>query len=196
MASSSPQDVTELLVAWSAGDTEALARLIPLVEAELNRLARAYLRKFPSERTLQTTGLVNEAYVRLIDWRKVTWQNRAQFIGVAATLMRNVLIDRERRRKAKRHGGGVTHVSLVHAAFEPHPGVPAADPELMALHEALNELALLDSRQARIVVFSFFGGMTNEEIAYVLKIAERTVRRDLSAARAWLYHKLKKKPRR
>ena len=189
MSVSTPQEVTQLLAAWSAGDAEALARLVPLVEAELDRLAHGYLRKYPGERTLQTTALVNEAYMRLIDWQNVSWQNRAQFIGVAANLMRNVLVDRARRRKALKHGGEMMRVSLVHAALEPNQ----SDPDVLDLHDALEELAKLNLRQSRIVELSFFGGLTNEEIAHVLGIAERTVRREWNVARAWLYRELTKK---
>ncbi len=188
MASSSPQEVTQLLVAWSEGNAEALAQLVPLVEAELDRLAHGYLRDFASEQTLQTTALVNEAYVRLIEWQNVTWQNRAQFIGMAATIMKNLLIDRARRRKALKHGGGMLRVSLPHATLEPHQ----FDPDILALNDALNELAKLDERQSRIVELSFFGGLNNEEIAHLLGVGERTVRRDWNMARAWLFRELTK----
>lgn len=188
MTASSSQDVTQLLAAWSAGDEAALARLVPLVEAELERLAHAYLSKEHPGHTLQTTALVNEAYVRLIGWQNQAWQNRAHFIGVAASLMKKILVDHARRRQNRKHGGDLVRVSLAHAALEPNQ----SDPDVLTLNEALEELAKLDPRQSRIVELSFFGGLTNEEIAHVLGISERTVRREWNVARAWLYREMTK----
>ncbi len=179
-------EITQLLRAWGQGDETALAQLAPLVEAELHRLAQHYLYKERQGHSLQATELVNEAYLRLIDWPNIQWQNRAQFVGLAAGIMRNVLVDHARRRLNRKHGGDLLRVSLSHAAFEPQP----SDPEIIALHDALAELAKLDLRQSHIVELRFFGGLTEAEIAHVLALSERQVRRDWSVARAWLYRAL------
>jgi RNA polymerase sigma-70 factor, ECF subfamily len=188
MSASNSQEVTQLLTAWSAGNLDALARLTPLVEAELERLAHNYLKKERPGHTLQTTALVNEAYVRLIEWQNTDWQSRAHFIGVAANIMRKVLVDYGRRRQNQKHGGDQVRVSLAHAALEPNQ----SDPEVLALNEALDQLTRLDPRQGRIIELSFFGGLTNDEIAHVLGISERTVRREWNMARAWLFRALSK----
>ena len=179
-------EITQLLRAWGQGDETALAQLAPLVEVELHRLAQQYLYKERQGHSLQATELVNEAYVRLIDWQNIEWQNRAQFVGIAASLMRNVLVDHARRRLNRKHGGDLLRVSLAHADFEPQPSAP----DVIALHDALTDLAKLDLRQARIVELRFFGGLTEAEIAQVLELSERQVRRDWSVARAWLYRAL------
>ncbi len=179
-------EITQLLQAWGRGDETALAHLAPLVEAELHRLAQQYLYKERQGHSLQATELVNEAFVRLIDWQRIEWQNRAQFVGLAANIMRNVLVDHARRRLNQKHGGDLLRVSLAHAAFEPEQ----SNPEIIALHDALNELAKLDPRQSQIVELRFFGGLTEAEIAHVLHLSERQVRRDWSVARAWLYREL------
>jgi RNA polymerase sigma factor (TIGR02999 family) len=182
-------EITQLLQAWGQGDETALAQLAPLVEMELHRLAQHYLSKERQGHSLQATELVNEAYVRLIDWQNSEWQNRAQFVGLAAGIMRNVLVDHARRRLTRKHGGDLVRVSLAQADFEPQQSAP----DVIALHDALNELAKLDARQSRIVELRFFGGLTEAEIAQVLQLSERQVRRDWSVARAWLYRELEER---
>ena len=179
-------ETTRLLKAWSDGDETALERLVPLVDAELRRLARYYLRQERPDHILQTTALVNEAWVRLINWPDVSWQNRAHFIGLAAQLMRRVLVDEARRRRAQKHGADAVHVSLAEAEGIAHE--KGAD--LFALDNALNELATFDERQSKIVELRFFGGLDLEETAEVLKISKRTVQREWSMAQAWLYREL------
>ncbi len=179
-------EITQLLRDWGQGDETAFAQLAPLIEAELHRLAQHFLHKERQGHSLQATELVNEAYVRLIDWQNIAWQNRAQFVGIAASIMRNVLVDHARRRLNHKHGGDLLRVSLPQADFESQP----SDPEVIALHEALAELAKLDLRQSRIVELRFFGGLTEAEIAHVMELSERQVRRDWSVARAWLYREL------
>jgi RNA polymerase sigma factor (TIGR02999 family) len=179
-------ETTCLLKAWSEGDETALERLVPLVDAELRRLARYYLRQERPDHILQTTALVNEAWVRLINWPDASWQNRAHFIGIAAQLMRRVLVDEARRRRAQKHGGDVVHVSL--AAAEGIAHEKGAD--LVVLDEALNELATFDERLSKIVELRFFGGLSLEETAEALKISARHVQREWSLARAWLYREV------
>jgi len=179
-------ETTRLLKAWSEGDETALERLVPLVDAELRRLARHYLRQERPGHILQTTALVNEAWVRLINWPDVSWQNRAHFIGLAAQLMRRVLVDEARRRQAQKYGADAVHVSLTAAEGIAHD--KGAD--LVALDDALNELATFDGRQSKIVVLRFFGGLSLEETAEALKISTRTVQREWSLAQAWLYREL------
>lgn len=188
MAVASTHEVTRLLVAWSAGDQAALAQLAPLVEAELERLAHAYMRRERVGHTLQTGALVNEAYVRLIDWQAVEWQNRAHFFGVAASLMRKVLVDYARRHGQEKRAGGLLRVSLSAVDVEPQPH----DPDLVALDDALRTLAAFDPRQSHIVELRFFGGLTEKEVAEVLHLSERTIRREWSMAQAWLYHELQR----
>lgn len=189
MAVSSTHEVTRLLVAWSAGDQEALAQLAPLVEAELERLAHSYMRKERAAHTLQTGALVNEAYLRLINWQAVEWQNRAHFFGVAASLMRKVLVDYARRRAQQKRIDAQLRISLTAIATEPQPH----DPDLVALDDALRTLAEFDPRQSHIVELRFFGGLTEKEIAEVLNLSERTVRREWNVAQAWLYNQLQQK---
>ena len=179
-------ETTRLLKAWSEGDETALERLVPLVDAEMRRLARHYLRQERHDHILQTTALVNEAWVRLINWPDVSWQNRAHFIGVAAQLMRRVLVDEARRRQAQKYGADAVHVSLAEAEGIAHE--KGAD--LVALDDALNELATFDERQSKIVELRFFGGLSLEETAEALKISARTVQREWSTAQAWLYREL------
>lgn len=188
MQKDSPQEITQLLAAWSDGDESALARLTPLVYDELRRLAHHYMSGERAGHTLQTTALVNEAYVRLIDWKNVRWQNRAHFFGVSAQLMRRILVDFARSHGYEKRGGGMRPVTLDDAAFV----VDSKGMDLVALDDALNALAELDARQSRVVELRFFGGLTNEEAAEVLKVSEATVRRDWSLARAWLYRELSK----
>jgi RNA polymerase sigma-70 factor (ECF subfamily) len=184
---SSPHEVTRLLRAWSSGDEAALARLVPLVEAELHRLAGSFLRRERPGHTLQTTALVNEAYIRLIDDSAVQWQNRAHFFGIAAQLMRRILVDHARRRRKLKRGGDALRVSLAEVETKiAHE--PSAD--IIALDEALSSLSEFDARKSQIVELKFFGGMEEEAIAEVLKISLRTVQREWSLARAWLYNEL------
>jgi RNA polymerase sigma factor (TIGR02999 family) len=182
-------DISRLLRAWSEGDRNALERLTPIVYDELHRLARRYMRRERPGQTLQTTALVNEAYMRLVDYKRMQWQDRAHFFAVSAQLMRRILVERARRRNLKR-GGGAPHVSLEEAAVV--GGDRAADPDgnLVALGDALNALALLDPRKVQVVEMRFFGGLTLEETAEVLKVSAITVRRDLRTAKAWLYREL------
>jgi RNA polymerase sigma factor (TIGR02999 family) len=186
---SSPQEITQLLLAWGSGDESALEQLVPLVEAELHRLAQAYLDRERDCHTLQATELVNEAYLRLIDWKNAQWQNRAHFFGMAATLMRRVLVDHARRRRYLKRGGEAIRVSLAEAedlAQEP-------DTDVLALDEALDRLAVMDPRKSRIVELRYFGGATVGETAEVLGISERTVMREWSLAQAWLYRELQRR---
>jgi RNA polymerase sigma-70 factor (ECF subfamily) len=182
------KDVTVLLVAWSNGDEDALSRLTPLVYAELRRVAQAYMRREHSGHTLQATALVNEAYIRLVDSSRVRWQNRAHFFAVAAQLMRRILIDFARNRKYQKRGGDWRRVTLVegeHAATN-------SDVDLVAVDDALQELAKLDARKARVVELRFFGGLSLEETAEALQVSTDSVGRDWRAARAWLMRELKR----
>ncbi|MGH9939258.1 MAG: sigma-70 family RNA polymerase sigma factor [Blastocatellia bacterium] len=186
MFSPTTHEVTRLLRAWSEGDRQALEQLVPLVEAELHRLARIYLRRERAGHTLQTTELVNEAYLRLIDWKDVQWESRTQFFGIAAGLMRRVLVDHARRRNYQKRGGEAIRVSLAEAE-----GVGAGrDADVVALNDALDDLAKLDERRGRIVEMKFFGGLAVEEIAEVLAVSPRTVAREWELARAWLFRQL------
>jgi len=179
-------ETTQLLKAWSEGDETALERLVPRVDSELRRLSRHYLRQERPGHILQTTALVNEAWARLIDWPDVSWQNRAHFIGLAAQLMRRVLVDEARRRQAQKYGGDAVQVSLANAEGIAH----GKSADLMALDDALNELATFDERQSEIVELRFFGGLSLEETAEALKISARTVQREWNLAQAWLYREL------
>ena len=177
--------VCELLRAWSDGDTSALERLTPFVYEELHRLARRYMRGERPGHSLQTTALVNEAYMRLVGYERMKWQNRAHFFAVSAQVMRRILVEHARRHNLKR-GGGVPHVSLDEAALV--GGHRAAD--LVALDDALNTLAQLDPRKAQVVEMRFFGGLNVDETADVLKVSPATVMRDWSTAKTWLYREL------
>ena len=186
MQTHSPKEITQLLVAWSDGDEAALEQLSPLVYEELHRLAHRYMRGERPGHTLQTTALVNEAYLRLIDWKNVRWQNRAHFFGVSAQLMRRILVDFARARDYQKRGGALRAVTL-----NDEVGVTNEKAiDLVALDEALLSLAKLDPRQSKVVELRFFGGLTNEEAAEVLKVSVGTVRRDWSLARAWLHREL------
>ena len=180
-----PGDVSAILRAWSDGDQRALDRLTPIVYDELRRLARRYMRRERPGHSLQTSALVNEAYMRLVDYKRMQWQNRAHFFAVSAQLMRRILVDHARRRNLKR-GGGVPHVSLDDAAVV--TGEAATD--LVALDDAMNALARLDPRKVQVVEMRFFGGLSVEETAAVLKVSPVTVMRDWSSAKAWLYREL------
>jgi len=187
MTPTSPPTITQLLVAWNQGDQSALEQLTPLVYRELHRLAKGYLASERPDHVLQTTALVNEAFVRLIDWRSVEWQDRAHFFGVAATLMRHILVQFAREQQAAKRGGGqAIHVTLSEAA-----GVKLQQsPDLIALDDALTDLEKLNPRHSRIVELRFFGGLSLEEVAEFLQISLSTVRRDWSMAQAWLHQQL------
>lgn len=181
------EGITQLLLKWSEGDNSALERLMPLVYNELRRLAVRYLRRERANHTLQPTALVHEAYLRLVDQHQVEWQNRAQFYGLAARLMRNILVDHARRRQAAKRGGEQFQIS---AEIDSQAAVPP-EFEFLALHEALERLALNDPQKARIVELRFFGGLSIEETASILEIGHATVERDWKFARAWLGRELK-----
>jgi RNA polymerase sigma factor (TIGR02999 family) len=181
-----PGGITQLLLRWSEGDSSAREKLMPLVYDELRRLAAKYLRRERANHTLQPTALVNEAYLRLIDQEKVEWQNRAQFFGLAARLMRNILVDHARCHQAAKRGGVHYSVSLSRA-----DRVSAASAvDLVALHETLERLTTHDQQKSNIVELRFFGGLTIEETAEVLDISHATVERDWKMARAWLRREL------
>lgn len=182
--------ITELLRAWSDGEREGADALVPLVYEELKRQARRYLRRERAGHTLQTTALVNEAYLKLIDQRNVKWQNRAHFFGIAAQMMRRILVDYARERHRQKRGGTAEHLPL-DEAFAVAAG--ERDIDLLALDEALNRLAKLDERQARIVELRYFSGLSTEETAEVIGISVSTVKANWSMAKAWLYHELTKK---
>ena len=185
MTAPSPQDVTRLLTAWSDGDEGALEQLVPIIHAELHRLAKHYLRRERPGHTLQTSALVNEAYVRLINWKTARFESRAHFFGVSAQLMRRILVDFARQRP-RVQGDSVRHVSLEEALSV----VTEPDADLVALDEALVALAKLDPRKARIVELRFFGGMNVEETAEFLGISPATALREWNKAKAWLYREL------
>jgi RNA polymerase sigma factor (TIGR02999 family) len=188
MATTSPKEVTQLLIDWGNGDQAALDKLLPLVEEELRRLASRYMRRESPGHTLQTSALVNEAYLRLIEQKSVHWQNRAQFFGIAAQLMRRILVDHARRRQYAKRGGGAQKAPLEEAAMVTQERAA----ELVALHEALTQLAAMDERKGRIVEMKFFGGLTTEEVAEVLKVTPRTIEREWRKAKAWLRHAISK----
>lgn len=182
----SPRNITELLVDWGAGNEAALEALTPLVYEELHRIAERYMANERPGHVLQATALVNEAYLRLIDWQHVQWQNRAHFFGVAAKLMRRILVDAARTRRRGKRGGGVSHVTISEALEV--AATQSAD--LVALDDALKSLEQLDVRQGRVVELRFFGGLSLEETAHVLNVSVGTVRRDWSLAQAWLFREL------
>lgn len=177
-------DITMLLKAWSEGDQSALEKLTPIVYKELHRLAGRYMKGERAGHSLQTTALVNEAYMRLVDYKRMQWQNRAHFFAVSAQLLRRILVEHARRRNLKR-GAGVHHISLDEVAIA---GRRSAD--LVALDDAMKALAQIDPRKEQVVEMRFFGGLSVEETAEVLKISSVTVMRDWSTAKAWLYREL------
>ena len=179
--------VSELLVAWSQGDIDAREALVPLVHRELRRRAAAYLRRERRDHTLQPTALVNEAYVRLLGQHRASWQNRAQFFGVAAQIMRRVLVDYARERQAAKRPGGI-RITLDDAARVE----PPVECELLMLNDALEALARLDQRQAQIVELKYFGGLSEEDVAAVLSLSRATITREWQSARAWLYRRMTK----
>ena len=184
----SQHEVTQLLLDWGNGDQAAFDKLIPLVYEELRRLAHHYMEREKPGHTLQTSALVNEAYLRLIDQTQTRWQNRSQFFGIAAQSMRRILVDHARRHTYAKRGGGALHVQLDEAAVLSEES--AAD--LLELDDALNRLSDIDERKCRIVELKYFFGFTVEEIAAALKISEVTVARDWNMAKAWLHREIKK----
>lgn len=182
MTTVSPKEVTQLLADWSHGDQSALDRLMPLVYDELRRLAHRHMARERGQHTLQTTALVNEAYLRLVEQKDVHWQNRAHFFAIAAQMMRRILIDYARKRGYAKRGGGAPHVPLDEAAVLSEERAA----NLIALDDALNSLAALDSQQCRVVELRFFGGLTVEETAAVLGLSVDKIKREWSTAKAWL----------
>ena len=185
---SSPTHVTDLLVAWSGGDEQALEKLMPLVHGELRRLARRQMAGERQGHTLQTTALINEAYLRLIDLTRIRWQDRAHFLAISARLMRRILVDHARTRRYAKRGGGAAKVSLDEAL------VVTSDPrpDLVALDDALKALAAVDSRKSQVVEMRFFGGLSVEETAEALGVSPQTVMRDWHLAKVWLLRELGK----
>jgi RNA polymerase sigma-70 factor (ECF subfamily) len=181
-----PQDVTQLLVQWSKGDSQALDALIPLVYSELRRLARHYLQQEKQGHTLSSTALVHEAYMRLVKQKDVTWQSRAHFFGVASQMMRRILVDHARRRGYAKRGGGALTLALDAAVTTSQQ----REIDLVALDDALVGLAKLDERQSRMVELRFFGGLSIEETSEVLGVSTPTVKRDWASARAWLFREI------
>lgn len=182
-----PSDVTDLLLDWNEGDEEALGRLIPLVEAELRRIAGRYMRREAGSHTLQPTALVNELYLKLVDQRRVRWQNRAHFFGSAANIMRRILVDHARTRDAGKRGSGVKPVSL----DEISDVSEKSEVDLVALDGALEALTEVDARQGRIVELRYFTGLSHREIGEVLDLSARTVRREWRTARLWLHQEMR-----
>jgi RNA polymerase sigma factor (TIGR02999 family) len=187
MATPTPPDVTQLLLAWRSGEKEALGQLVPVVSRELHRLAHHYMIRERPGHVLQTTALVHEAYLRLIDAQHLDWQNRAHFFAISARLMRQVLVEFARAEQTQKRGGGAVLLSLDEGAVVGR----SPDVDLLALDEALDRLAGLDERKAQIVELRFFGGLSVEETAEVLKVAPITVMREWEKAKAWLYQAVK-----
>ena len=185
--SHAPEDVTSMLIQWSEGDRSALDRLIPVVYDELHQIAERYFRRERLDNTLQATALVNEAYIRLVNQSGVSWQNRAQFFGIAATTMRRILVERARARNASKRGSGDYKLDLTEASDVP---VDSSRLDLLALDNALNELASFDAQQSRIVEAKFFGGLSIEETAEVIGVSPATVKREWALAKAWLFRRL------
>ena len=183
---STRQEVTQLLGEWSNGDDRALEKLFPLVNPELHRLAHHYMSRERAGHTLQTTAVLNEAYLRLVDDTKPVWQGRTHFIAAAAQLMRRIMVDHARERRSLKRGGGALKVTLDEAAFV----TEARSQELLNLDEALEKLAIQDARKTRIVELRYFGGLTVQETAEFLKLSQRTVEREWTMAKAWLYREL------
>jgi len=179
-----PQEITQLLMNWSQGDKAALDQLVPLVYPELRRLARRHMDREDPAHTLQTSALINEAYLKLVDQQNVEWQNRAHFFAVAAQVMRHILVDHARTRNYAKRGGGAPKLPLDEAAalIEQRAG------QLIALDDALRDLATLDERKSQIIELRFFGGLSLEETAEVMEISPSTVQREWRAAKAWLHH--------
>jgi len=188
VSDSSAKNVTKLLVQWSEGDQGALEALVPLVYGELRRLAQYYLKREKQNHTLSSTALVHEAYLRLVNQKDVTWQNRAHFFGVAAQMMRRILVDHARSHAYAKRGGGALTLALDEAVDTPRP----REIDLVALDDALDSLAKLDERQSRMVELRFFGGLSIEETSQVLGVSAPTVKREWASARAWLHRQITK----
>jgi RNA polymerase sigma factor (TIGR02999 family) len=187
--SHAPEDVTSMLLRWSEGDREALDHLMPFVYDELHRIAERYFHRESPDNTLQPTALVNEFYIRLVNQNQMIWQNRAQFFGIAAQIMRRVLVDRARARKATKRGSGDYKLGLTDISEVPAVGQPL---DLLALDQALEGLAAFDPQQGRIVELKFFGGLSIEEIAQVMGLSPATVKREWALAKSWLFRELNK----
>jgi RNA polymerase sigma factor (TIGR02999 family) len=188
MTEAQTHEVTQLLIDWSNGDQAALDKLVPAVDRELRRLAHHYMRGERPDHTLQTTALVNEAFVRLVNRKSIQWQNRAHFFGIAAQLMRTILVDHARSHACAKRGGGAGRLELDEALAVSQQKAS----EVIALDDALKALALIDPQQSRIVELRFFGGLTVEEAAEVLHVSPATIKREWSSAKAWLYRELAK----
>ncbi len=195
------EEITQLLLKWGDGDKHALDQLVPLVYDELRQLARSYLRRHDHQITLQPTALVHEAYLRLINQRQISWQNRAQFFGLAAKVMRNLLVDHVRQKQAAKRGGGQYNLSLSYADETVNQqagnqpggkGPEVVEIDLIAIDQALGRLEEINSQHSRIVELRFFGGLTIPETAHVLGVSHATIERDWSVARAWLFCELSK----
>lgn len=186
MSTDDPEDFTDLLRAWSRGDQSALDRLTQLIYAELHRLAKHYMRGERVEHTLQTTALINEAWLRLADSSRMQWQNRTHFLAVAARIMRRVLVDFARERNYQKRGGGATKVELDKAVVATHNSLD----EIMAVHEALAKMEQVHPREAKVIEMSFFGGLEGKEIAETLGVSPPTVSMDLKFAKLWLRREL------
>ena len=182
------QDLTQLLQAWQNGDQEAIHKLFPLVYRELHRIAGRYMRRQRQDYALQTTALVHEAYCKLIDQKRVHWQNRAHFFAIASKLMRRILVDQARRHASSKRGRAIPTVTLNESAI----ALPARANEFIALDEALTALAQIDPRKSRLVEMKFFGGLSTEEMAEVEKVSISTIEREWRKAKAWLYHEIQK----
>jgi len=185
---SSTHEVTELLTAWSGGDKAALDKLMPLIHQELRRIAHRYMSRERPGHTMQTTALVNEAYLKLVNREGVHWQNRAHFFAIASQLMRHILVDHARRHAYAKRGGGTQTISLDEAMVVSQERAA----EVVALDDVLKQLAEIDPQQSRIVELRFFGGLTIEETAVVLSLSPATIKREWTSAKAWLYHELAK----
>ncbi len=192
MASASRQEITRLLVKWSEGDQAALSELMPLVYSELRRLARHHLRRERPDHTLQSTALVHEAYLRLVEQKKAHWKSRAHFFAVAAQLMRRILVDHARHHRAAKRGAGAVKLSLDVAVALPNQ----LSPDLLRLDDALGRLAKIDPVQSTMVELRFFGGLSIDETAEILGVSPTTVKREWSTAKAWLYRELQTEARR
>jgi RNA polymerase sigma-70 factor (ECF subfamily) len=184
----SPQQITQFLIDWSDGDQHALDRLVPVVHDELRRQAARYLRRERPDHTLQTSALINEAYIRLVEQKSVRWQNRAHFFGIAAQLMRRILVDHARGLHRAKRGGSAIKLPLEEAAG----ARPERSVDLVALDEALGKLAVIDAQQSRVVELRYFSGLSIEETAEVMNISPATVKRDWALAKAWLRREIEK----
>jgi RNA polymerase sigma factor (TIGR02999 family) len=182
------EDLTQLLQAWQNGDQEAVHKLIPLVYRELHRIAGRYMRHQKADHTFQTTALVHEAYCKLIDQKRMQWQNRAHFFAIASKLMRRILVDRARKQAASKRGSAIATITLNESIL----ASPARAEEFIALDEALSALAQIDPRKSRLVEMKFFGGLSTEEMAEVEQVSITTIEREWRKARAWLYHEIQK----